>query len=1169
MSWSPFISRRVFRLVAGILLILPGIQSRGQTVSAGAATDTLRLQFTSQRLSHLFVVSSTDSLLLAESRQLLTRGTHYTIDTRYGIVTLDSSILQLTPGPAPETSVIARYRFLPFRFQDKYAKRSLVPVPSQGDDTLQIARPQSEFDLDDIFGPNLQKSGSIIRGITVGSNRDFTLNSGLRLQLSGKITQDVDVVASLTDENTPLQPEGTTQTLQEFDKVFVELRGTNFDLVLGDFAIGFEGTEFARLNRKLQGARGSVRLGSAAATSAELVASGAVPRGKFHTNELRGLESVQGPYALAGRNNEPDIIVIAGTEKVFVNGEQMVRGETNDYTIDYSLAEVTFTPRRLVTAASRIVIDFEYTDRQYGRSFIATEAKASFFGEGIGLGVTFFREGDDKDDPIDFILSDSARQILEGAGDDRNLAVTSGISVVDSNGFYVRIDTLIAGETISFYRYQPGPSAQYIIAFSFVGAGRGDYDLVRPGVYEWKGEGGGSYLPVRFLPLPQSHMVIDYRLKARPIDDVLIGGEFAQSRFDANTFSALDEGDNDGGALDLITRYDPKDIRLFGASLGGLSLAAKHRIVDQEFVPIDRVNEIEFTRKWGIDSLQSLDERLTEISGAYLPVSSVMIGAATGLFDRGDIQHSTRREASLRLADSTFPHLAYLVEDVDSRDAGAASKSEWLRHRGTAAYEFWSIAPSLRFEREERDLSQLSNDSLVAGSFRFQLIAPGIRFTGLGPVNLSGEYEWRWDDSLRSTTQALARESNTFTQSYQLLLRGLSEISTTFDVTLRKKDVLPPFEMAGQEDVRTVLVRNQTHYAPLARWFDANAFYEVSTQQSAVLQRAFLRVTQGSGNYRYLGDLNNNGVADESEFEMTRYDGDYVAISIPGNDLVPVIDLKTSLRIGFRPSYLVSGQKGWLAEAIGAFSTESYFRIDEKSTEPDLSEIYLLHLSQFLQDSTTLAGSQLFTQDMNLFDQSPVVSMRFRFQERKALTRYSDGPERAYVREHSVRLRSQFVQELSQQFDYIRRTDQARSDLSSREDRDILINSLIFDFSYRPEQDFELGLRFEVTGSVDRYPQEESEADINSEGLRATYSFQGLGQARGELTREETVLRTGDDVVPFELTGGRLAGKTWLWQLAFDYRVAQFIQATVSYDGRSEGGNRTVHTARAEVQAFF
>jgi hypothetical protein len=66
----------------------------------------------------------------------------------------------------------------------------------------------------------LQTSGSIMRGVQIGTNRDFSLNSGLNVELSGKLTEDVEIVAALTDEATPIQPEGNTQTLNEIDKVF-------------------------------------------------------------------------------------------------------------------------------------------------------------------------------------------------------------------------------------------------------------------------------------------------------------------------------------------------------------------------------------------------------------------------------------------------------------------------------------------------------------------------------------------------------------------------------------------------------------------------------------------------------------------------------------------------------------------------------------------------------------------------------------------------------------------------------------------------------------------------------------------------------------------------------------------------------------------------------------
>jgi hypothetical protein len=46
-------------------------------------------------------------------------------------------------------------------------------------------------------------------------------------------------------------------------------------------------------------------------------------------------------------------------------------------------------------------------------------------------------------------------------------------------------------------------------------------------------------------------------------------------------------------------------------------------------------------------------------------------------------------------------------------------------------------------------------------------------------------------------------------------------------------------------------------------------------------------------------------------------------------------------------------------------------------------------------------------------------------------------------------------------------------------------------------------------------------------------------------------------------------GKTWLWRAALDYRLTNFVQASLNYDGRSEGGRPPVHTGRAEVRAFF
>ena len=93
-----------------------------------------------------------------------------------------------------------------------------------------------------------------------------------------------------------------------------------------------------------------------------------VAKGRFASINVDPIEGVLGPYRVRGPNNERFIIVIAGSEKVFVDGIELTRGFDNDYIIDYNLGEVTFTNKVLITQFSRIRMDFEFSDQNYARS---------------------------------------------------------------------------------------------------------------------------------------------------------------------------------------------------------------------------------------------------------------------------------------------------------------------------------------------------------------------------------------------------------------------------------------------------------------------------------------------------------------------------------------------------------------------------------------------------------------------------------------------------------------------------------------------------------------------------------------------------------------------------------------------------------------------------------
>ncbi len=1007
------------------------------------------------------------------------------------------------------------------------------------------------------------------------------------MQLAGRLSSDLDIVAALTDENVPIQPEGTTQTLQELDKVFIQLKNPRYGATLGDFvyAIGEEeGGEFGRLSRKLQGAVGTAGLKDVVGSGSTLTISltGATARGKFTTNQFQGIEGNQGPYRLTGQDPSGRPIIIAGTERVYINGQPMTRGETNDYTIDYSTGDLYFSARRLITNATRITVDFEYTDRQFTRNLAGASAHLTALNDRLNVFTSLTQEADDPESPVDIVLNDTLRNIIRASGADKMKASVPGIHfagrdslTLAGKGQYVLKDTLILGVVRSLLVFAPGdPQAVYSVTFSYVDKMPGDslgYSLSSSGGYAVAGIGKGNYLPLEFLPIPELHRVVTGRASYTPGSDLTVSAEYALSSYDRNRLSSIDDNDRQGGAYKLRADYHPKDLTISGLHLGELDLAVSDRFVDRRFLSLDRSNEIEFNRNWNLNQYSVGDEEIREMSLTYLPLKSIRLGGGYGLLERKGSYRSNRTTIDASVTDSVAPHLSYNSEILESEDMRLPGKSSWVRQRGTVSYSILKFQPSIRIEMEDRQDRLPSSDSLNQGSFRFLEVAPALSLINLNPFSMSAEVQMRTEDS--ASAGAMLRAFRSLTQLYEMQLREWNSFSSTVSLALRKTDLSDEFAAKGNTASNTMLVRTQLRYAPWHRALDADVLYEFAREKSAAMRRVFIRVPKGTGNYRYKGDLNQNGIADENEFEQTRFDGDYIAIYLPSDQFMPVADLKTGFRLRLTPGKLLPKRESFAEKVLAALSTETVARIEEKSTEPDASQIYLLHLSRFQNDSTTLTGTNLFTQDVYVLESDPGFSMRFRFNQRSGLLRLVGTTERSYIRERSIRLRTQLLKEIGNQTEYTNKLDQLFASSDSPRQRDLLLAELKTEFSYRPYPEWEIAFGTGISRITNRFGGTNPTANLNDQFLRLTYAFLAAGQLRSEIQREEARISdqstTGVANYPFEFTNGEVVGKTLLWRLAFDYRISQYLQVTLNYDGRSEGGRPAVHTARAEARAFF
>jgi len=507
-------------------------------------------------------------------------------------------------GPSPPGHTIElSYRHLdwPLAGEWRHLRRG-----TRGDTiAVRDARPRARPDLP--TGASLQIGGSKTFALEFGNRQDVSLSQSLDLTLRGQLAPDVNVRAVLTDRNLPLQPEGTTAELADLDQVFIEVEARWGRLNLGDIQVEERRFGFTAHTREMEGALVHAGRSEGARATAAIGRSVGVAR----SITLAVQDGKQGPYVLVSQQPGEEALLVAGSERLWLDGEPLRRGENADYTVDYAAGELWFTSRRPVQSTQEVRVDFQVRQGGFDRSYYWLQGAA---GDSVrSFAVGYLREADDPDRSPLIPLGDEEREALAQVGDSAQ-AVEGGVQFLglgQSDYELVEVDTLEAPIFVYMGEDEDGNLlGSYEVEFTRVGEREGDYhdSTLTSGetIYVFAGYERADYLPGRRLPLPEVRDVLAVKGEAQVGAGLSVAAEGAFSWHDQNVLSGLDDGDNHGQAMSVVGDWRPGE--LWGGSREAAQLSVHYRDVDETFSSSEPLDPAFYHRRWNASQRQ-LDGR--------------------------------------------------------------------------------------------------------------------------------------------------------------------------------------------------------------------------------------------------------------------------------------------------------------------------------------------------------------------------------------------------------------------------------------------------------------------------------------------------------------------------------------------------------------------------------
>ena len=1018
-------------------------------------------------------------------------------------------------------------------------------------------------------------NGSFGRSLSFGNSQDAVFNSQLNLQISGFIGDSIQISAAITDNNIPIQPDGTTQQLNEFDRILLQFKKRNWELNLGDIDIRQTNAYYLNFYKRLQGVSFEQKSQFGKLGSNKLLVSGAIAKGKFTRNIFQGQEGNQGPYRLTGANNELYFVILANTERIFIDGELLQRGEDQDYIINYNTAEITFTPKRLITKDKRIQVEFEYADRNYLNSliFVNDELQLS---KKFKVSVGAYSNGDAKNSPINQTLDARQKQFLANIGDSIQNAFYPVVAIdtfSPSRILYAIIKPSTSNDSIYYYSTNKD-SAKYNLNFVEVGFTKGNYipllNSANGKVYQYiapiNGVPQGNFEPATFLATPKKQQLVTISTQYAISNKTIVKTDMAVSNYDVNTYSQKDKNNNIGYA----GRFSVQRHGLWQLHQKKLQLNSivSYEFNDENFKPLERLRSVEFTRDWGL----SLQNKLTT---EHLPTVTIDIKddssnnlqyTAAGYF-RGDGYKGFRQ-----LLQHQHTIKGWQINSVFNLTNGSSiiEKSFFLRPTISISKTLNRIRNFViggGYALEHNEQKNVLQDTVTNVSFVFETLTAFIK------SNQQKDNRWTLSYNTRSNKlpylQTLLQTDRS--HNYNLLIELLQSKKHQVKANISYRQLLVVNQaITNLKPDNSLLGRVEYVVNEWNGFITGNALYETGSGQEQRRDFSYIEVQAGHGQFTW-NDYNNDGIQQLNEFEIAQFQDQakFIRVYTPTNIFIKANYTQFNYSVLLSPRAISNTIRNKpFKNFITKFNLQSALQTGKKVLAQGNPEYN--PFSGKIADTTLISLTKVFTNTLsfNRFSSNWGVDISNISNFSKSLLTY--GFESRQLTEWSLRgrlnIKRVYTLELLQKF-----TDNNLI-TPNFNNRNYALKTIITE----PKLTYTNGTKFRLQTSYQFIQKANSVLYGGEKSINNSLNIEGKYNAvqSTSLTTKFTfsnITYTGiaNTTVSYIMLDGLLPGKNFLWNIEFTKRLVNNLEISFSYEGRKPGESRTINIGRASIRALL